>query len=127
MAALDAWSRDLDEYFTLYDDAATITGVGPEPMGVTELRAFYEGFQSAFPDASLEVLSAIEEGDELAVHYRVTGTHDGDFQGVPASGNQVAVEGASFMTFRDGKLVDRRNLLDLMGLMIQIGAVPPPG
>ncbi|MGW7415037.1 ester cyclase [Streptomyces sp. NPDC054863] len=52
------------------------------------------------------------------------GTHDGEFFGIPASGNRISVQAMNFYYLADGRIVGERGQPDLLGVMRQIGAVP---
>lgn len=84
-------------------------------------------FRTAFPDAHFAITDMIAEGDKVVVPQTFTGTHQGEFSGAPATGNQVTWTGIFIYRIKDGKIVERWGALDTMGFMIQIGAVPPPG
>lgn len=122
--ALSAWNRhDLDTYLQLYSPEAIVTGYTPEPIGVDELRQRYEAFFAAFPDIRLERVDGLEDGQKVAVQFRMSGTHQGEFQGVPATGRSVEVEGMTILRFDGGGVVERASLVDQFGLMVQIGAI----
>jgi predicted ester cyclase len=54
------------------------------------------------------------------------GRHDGEFMGTSPTGNLIAVPGITILAMRDGRCVERWSQADMLGLMVQIGAVPPP-
>jgi predicted ester cyclase len=110
-----------------YSDDVVFGGVTPEPMDKAGTVAFHEDFYSAFAGAQVEVLDLIENGDKLAARILIKGRHQGEFMGVPPSGNDVQQAITTILTMRDGKCVERWSTADMFGLMIQIGAVPPPG
>ena len=80
--------------------------------------------RAAFPDAVLSVEELIAEGDKVAVRADFTGTHRGEFMGLPASGNRVTATGISFYTVVDSKITEHWEQFDAMGLMEQLGANP---
>jgi predicted ester cyclase len=102
-------------------------GVTPEPLDKAGTVAFHEDFYSAFPDANVELLELIESGNKLAARLLIKGRHTGEFMGVPATGNDVQLAITTILTMRDSKCVERWSTADMLGLMIQIGAVPLPG
>jgi len=57
----------------------------------------------------------------------VTGTHTGEFMGIPASGNKTKVPTIDVFQFRDDKISDHWGVTDSGAMMMQIGAVEPPG
>jgi steroid delta-isomerase-like uncharacterized protein len=127
-AALDrANAGDLAGYLDLYSDDVVFGGVSQEPMDKAGVVAFHENFYAAFPGVQVEVLDLIESADQLAARLLLSGPHEGPFLGAPASGNDVQLAITTILTMRDGKCVERWSTADMLGLLIQVGAVPPPG
>lgn len=98
-------------------------GQGPGREG---LRKFLDGMFEAFPDLRWGIEDMVAEGDRVAARSTWTGTHRGAFFGVPATGRRVAVEAWTLDHYRDGKLAESRIIMDVMGLMQQLGAIPDP-
>ena len=94
-------------------------GQGPGPEG---FQAFFTELHTAFPDMKIEVEHMVSDQENVAFAYRLTGTHQGPFQGVPASGKRVEARGMQISRFRDGKMVERWGSRDELGIMKQIGA-----
>jgi predicted ester cyclase len=69
----------------------------------------------------------VAEGDRVAERWTGHGTHRGDFQGIPATGRQVAVPGTVFYRIAAGKIVEFRGQFDRMSMMEQLGAGSLPG
>jgi predicted ester cyclase len=65
------------------------------------------------------------DGDKVAVRVINTGTHKGEFLGMPPTDKKVSFVGVGFLTIRDGKIIEQWSVNDTMGLMQQIGAIPP--
>jgi predicted ester cyclase len=127
-AAIDRGnSGDLDGYLDLYSDDVVFGGVSPEPMDKAGVVAFHKGFYDVFRGAQAEILDLVEADDKLAVRLLIRARHEGEFMGAPATGNDVALTITTILTMRDGKCVERWSTADMLGLLIQIGAVPPPG
>ena len=127
-AALDrANAGDLAGYLDLYSDDVVFGGVSQEPMDKAGVVAFHENFYAAFPGVQVQVLDMIESGDQLAARLLLSGPHEGPFLGVPPTGNDVQLAITTILTMRDGKCVERWSTADMLGLLIQVGAVPPPG
>lgn len=83
-------------------------------------------FRGAFPDAHGEVVRTVVEGDIVVLHDVVRGTHEGEFMGVPATDKDVEVEFVHIFRVADGRIAERWGLVDAMGLMMQLGAMPEP-
>ena len=84
------------------------------------------GFFTAFPDMHVTIEDQIAEGDKVASRLTVSGTHKGDFMGMAPTGKQMMITGIDIVHIKDGKAVERWGNLDDLGLMQQLGAIPPP-
>ncbi len=105
-----------------HDPAA---GQGPGREG---FRTFFRTLITAFPDALIEPATLVADDEHVAIAYTLTGHHQGDFQGVAATGMRIEVRGVQIGRFRDGQIVERWGSTDELGILQQIGAVPvPPG
>lgn len=94
----------------------------PTREGVLE---FFRTWRSAFPDMAMTPEDVIDGGDTVVSRVRFTGTHQGDFAGMPATGRPVDVQVIDIMRFEDDDLVHEHwGLFDAMGMMRQIGALP---
>ena len=125
--ALEAFNvGDFDTYLTIYEPDVVAHGFGPEPLDREGLRAFYGMVGSAFPDGVVTVEQILVDGDSVAMRYTMRGTHTGEFMGVPATDRPIEIAGQTIMRFVDGKIVERWQSIDLLTLLIQIGAVPAP-
>lgn len=74
----------------------------------------------AFSDFSMEILRAVEGEDEVAIHWRSIGRHTGEFMGVPPTGREVIVNGASFIRFNNGKITDEDVVWDPREMLASI-------
>ena len=83
-------------------------------------------FMEAFPDRQLEILHQVAEGDLVTTHQRTTGTHAGDLTGIAPTGNPIDVRAVNVDQIVDGLIVARWSLIDMMSMLAQIGALPPP-
>ncbi|GAB2975140.1 hypothetical protein GCM10023080_044750 [Streptomyces pseudoechinosporeus] len=78
----------------------------------------------AFPDLKWTVEDMRAEGDTVAIRYSMTGTHEGPFAGVEATGKAIRSESMAFYRLAHGKIVEERAQLDMLGILQQMGAVP---
>ena len=98
-----------------------------EPMrGPAGYLAIIGMMRGGFPDIQWTLEQLITEGDMLAARFTMRGTHKGDFFGVPPSGRPIQVQAMNFYRIAGGTIVEERGQPDLLGLMMQIGAVPAP-
>ncbi|MCW6004182.1 ester cyclase [Micromonospora sp. CPCC 205371] len=79
---------------------------------------------AAFPDLEIEIVREVAEGDTIASVLRFTGTHQGEFAGIPATGRRATVFVTDVGRMRDGRWVEHWGLVDFAGLMEQLGAAP---
>ena len=88
-------------------------------------KTFISHMLQAFPDLDFEIQQEIAEGDAIAVVGMMTGTHQGEFLGVPATGRPVRVSVMDTSRVRDGKFSDHWGMVDVPTLMAQVGMQPP--
>jgi steroid delta-isomerase-like uncharacterized protein len=79
---------------------------------------------AAMPDFHVTVHDMLQDEDKVAVRATFSGTHQGDFMGVPASGNRVEWPVIDILQFRDDKAVAHWGVMDLAAAMSQMGAAP---
>lgn len=80
---------------------------------------------SAIPDFEIVILDMVAEGDQVAVLTVYTGTHEGDFMGMPATGNEVNFPVFSLYRLEDGLIVEHIGVQDTLTFLMQFGAIPP--
>jgi steroid delta-isomerase-like uncharacterized protein len=101
-----------------------LPGQGP---GRTGLAGVLAGMFAAFPDLQWTVLDTVAEEDRIVCVSSWTGTHLGEFMGIPATGRAVTVEAWTLDRYRAGQLVESRIIMDVVGLLTQLGVIPAPG
>ncbi len=98
-------------------------GQGP---GLEGLKDTLRGMRSAFPDLYFSVEEQMADGDKVLTRFEWTGTHRGEFVGIPATGRSVKVWGMVIDRLEESRIKDTRIIMDMLGLMMQLGAFPPP-
>ena len=99
-------------------------GLEPTREGVKQLFRMY---RAAFPDLQMERLDVLVSGDKVVARVRGTGTHQGDFMGMPATGKSVDVQLIDIIRFGDDGLArEHWGVFDALGMMQQLGAIPAP-
>ena len=97
-------------------------GQSPTKEGVLEM---FRGYRAAFPDMRMDVEEIIASGDRTVARVKVSGTHDGEFLGMPPSGRRIEVQLIDIMRFDDDGLVrEHWGVADMFSLMQQLGAIP---
>ncbi|HYO49666.1 MAG TPA: ester cyclase [Chloroflexia bacterium] len=125
---IEAFSRhDLDGCEPFLDENIVVHGFAGLPPGRDAFRGVGEMFLAAFPDGTVAIEDMLADGDKVATRYMYTGTHQGELQGIPATGKQIAVPGIAIDRIVGGKIVERFDILDQMALLQQLGVMPAPG
>jgi steroid delta-isomerase-like uncharacterized protein len=96
-------------------------GISRDKEGV---RQFFTIFRTAFPDMRMEAHEVLVDGDLACVRATMSGTHEGDFMGMPPSGKRFEVTGFDMVRIRDGRVVEHWGVMDAMKMMQQLGAMP---
>ena len=89
--------------------------------GIEGLKDFFRTMRTAFPDLKAEVVKIVATDDHVAMRYTLSGTHRGEFRGVPASGNSFDIAALQIARFENGKCVERWGSTDELGMLEQIG------
>jgi len=99
----------------------------PAPFDKQSSVGFLHAFRAAFPDMQHSLDPQIAEGDRVVTPLTFSGTHRGELQGIPGSGRRVEIRGLNIHRIAGGKIAQAETVVDMMGLMQQIGAIPAPG
>lgn len=116
--------RDLDAVRANVAPDARFYGWAPEVLDADGHKAFMSALLSSFPDSSFIVDDVIADGDKVAVRHRLQGTHQADFQGIPATGRPVEVNAIVIFRIENGMVAEAWLNADIMGMMQQLGVVP---
>ncbi|KAH7128859.1 hypothetical protein EDB81DRAFT_808431 [Dactylonectria macrodidyma] len=100
-------------------DSKTLIGVD----GYLELLGM---MRRAFPDVQWTLEDTICEGDKVVGRFKTRGTHNGPFLGFAPTGKTFEIVGMSLFKFSDGKIIREQALPDMLGTLVQIGAVKIP-
>ena len=111
------------------DDAYSPSFVARVPrsgyQGLDEFRRYVAETRRGIPDIYFYVKEQYVDGDHLVTRFQMTGTHTGDFLGIPPTGKPIDVEGVAINRFHDGRFVESWTVWDVMGLCHELGIVPP--
>jgi len=102
-------------------------GGGPDIVGPEGVKLLVAALRATFPDIQMTIEDVIAEGDKLVVRYTARGTHSGGIQGIAPTGRKVTWAGINIYRGEGGKVVETWQLSDGLGLMQQLGVVPPIG
>lgn len=100
--------------------------LSPVPLNRDAHIGMNREFGLTIPDVRWQVEDQFAAADKVVTRGLITGTHQGDFQGVPASGNALSVKFINIIQLRDGQSLNEWDSLDTLSFMQQLGAVPSP-
>jgi predicted ester cyclase len=97
---------------------------GAPPMDWNSHKQFILGLSKPFPDLHFKIEDIVAEGDKVAYRLTVSGTHKGEFQGIPPTDKRVSFSSTGISNIVDGKVAEDWVDADIMGMMQQLGAIP---
>jgi predicted ester cyclase len=125
-----AWFAESDRRKTLATELCAPDFTAHYPGNpVLDLDAFQPhlgSFYAAFPDLTQTVEDMVAEGDQVAFRVVSRGTHSGDFRGIPPTGERISVVQIGIARLENGKIAQIWCNPDRMGMMQQLGLIPPP-
>ena len=98
----------------------------PAPLDRTGWLEFFRAFRTAFPDAQFTIEDMIGERDRVVLRLTMRGTQRGMFNGIPPTGRSVEVTGVSIERIVGGRIVEGWVTNDALGMLQQLGVIPPP-
>ena len=97
------------------------------PPGRETPRAMTLMMRSAFPDFRADVEEMLQDGNKVIARARFSGTHQGEFMGIPATGNAFDINVIDIIEFEGEKAIAHWGLMDNTKMMEQLGVGGPPG
>jgi steroid delta-isomerase-like uncharacterized protein len=102
-------------------DHQAMPGMSPDREGLkTLIRALHQ----AFPDMQMQIEDRIVAGDKVVERWSCTGTHDGEFMGLPPTHRRIEIRGMDISRLEDGRLVEHWTQVDMLSMLQQLGALP---
>ena len=95
--------------------------------GAQEIAGYFEDGFAAMPDSHMEVRAVAEQGEDVFVHWHLTGTHKGPMMGIEPTSKRLAVDGMDHFVIRDGNVVSNFVVFDQMQYARQLGMLSPDG
>ena len=97
----------------------------PDIHGPEGYKQFVTMYRTAFQDAKFTVEDQVAEGDKVVTRWSSTSTHKGDFMGIPPTGVQETHTGITIERIAGGKFVETWIKWDALGMLQQLGVIPP--
>jgi len=102
-------------------------GPGEDQRGPEPTKQVASGVIAAFPDRRITHEDTLAEGDKVLIRWSLTGTQEGELQGIPPTGRQVTLTGFDLFRIEGGKIAEMWQEADRLGMMQQLGVIPEPG
>lgn len=96
---------------------------GLEGTGRDIPRQMFAMLHTAFPDFRADVHELLQDGDKVVARATFAGTHEGEFMGIPATGNSFAIPVIDILQFRDDKCIAHWGIMDMAAMMEQLGVM----
>lgn len=123
-----AWVNGAPSKVTVLSESVDVSNPGL-PDGEVHSRTAYESYlqelRTGFSDLQFTEEEVVSSGDVVMVEFIITGTHDGEFQGLPPTGREVEIRGIEKFRIADGKVVECHVYYDTQELANQLGLTFP--
>ena len=104
------------------DFTAVLSGA-PGPLNAEAWNGFMQAFTTAFPDSKITIDECIAEGNLVATRWSLTGTHQAEFQGIPATGRSIQFHGLEFNRVEGDQFAEHWSMFDNVSLLRQLGVL----
>jgi len=126
------WNKGKAAAMTVIDELCATNivyhgGSGEEIHGIKDFKKSMSEFYRSFPDSHFIIDDMVVEGDKVVVRWTMTGTHKGEFGGIPPTNKKMTIWGIYIDRIAGGKFVETWERFDTLGMMQQLGLVPTPG
>ena len=117
-------SNDLDRLTEVVSEDLLTPNIMPGiPHGLEGAKAAHRIMLTGFPDYQTIIDDMIAEGDQVAARIKMTGTHSGEFMGIPPTGRRISFTGIYFARIAGGKIVEHWGEEDGVSLLQQLGVL----
>ena len=99
----------------------------PDIQGTEGYKQFVTMYRTAFPDLQFTIKDQIAEEDKVVIRWSTTGTHKGELMGIPPTGLTAPTPGITIGRYTGGKCVESWAIWDALGMLQQLGVIPPMG
>lgn len=102
-------------------ESAEISDPLAEIHGHEELEGFIREMRTAFPDIRLTLDDMLAREDVVMAEWTATGTHEGEFNGIPPTGNEIEQQGMEKLRIADDKIQEASIYFDTQEMLAQLG------
>jgi len=109
---------------TNFDKNLTLVAFPENIVGIAAFKDYYNNFLVGFSNISFTIVDVFGQDDKIVKHWNFKGIHTGDFFGIPATGNEVDIDGVTLVKMKDGKIAQEQDFMDNLVFMQQLGIIP---
>ena len=117
----DLMSKAIDAAYA--PDALIHTPMPVQATGSQAIKEVFATLRRAYPDLHIAIEDLIEEGDKVVARQTVTGTHQGEYMGLPPTGKSVTYNEIFIFRFVNGRVAETWGVADVLSLMKQLGVI----
>jgi len=119
--------RDFDRFAELHAEDVVLHDHDEEFHGIEAAVEHEQALYEAFPDMEYTIEDTLAEDDMVAGRWRVAGTHEREFEGIPPTGEAIDIPATGTFEVENGKFTEVWLTYDRLGMLQQLGVVEPPG
>jgi len=109
---------------TNFDKNITLITSPENIVGIEGFKDYYKNYLVGFSNITFTIVDVFGQGDQIVKHWNFKGTHSGEFFGIPASGNNVDIDGVTLVKMENGKIAQEQDFLDNLAFFQQLGLIP---
>jgi steroid delta-isomerase-like uncharacterized protein len=115
-------SKTIDEL--VEPDVLIHTPMPIQATGAQALKQVWAMLLRGLPDVHVTVEDLIAEGDKVVNRNTVTGTHQGEYMGLPPTGKSITYNEIFIFRFANGRIAEMWGVVDVFSQMKQLGVIP---
>lgn len=123
----DFWNKHNIDAFDKYFSSDFVVHFPEGDMTAEEYKGLCTAYFAAFPDLHITTNDLLAEGEKVVKVWTAKSTSKGDFMGIPATGKPIVVKGIEMFLIVDGKIAELWAVMDNLGMLQQLGVIPPMG
>jgi len=123
----DYWNKQNIAAFEKYFTSDFIYHSAEGDMNGEQFKGLSQAYFTAFPDLHITADYLVAEGDKVVKVWTAKSTHKGELMGIPATGKRIVVKGMEMFRLADGKIAEIWACMDNLGMLQQLGVIPPMG
>lgn len=123
----DFWNKHNIDAYDKYFTSDFVYHYAEGDMNGEQYKGLCQAYITAFPDLHITTNDLIAEGDKITKIWTAKGIHKGELMGIPATGKPIHIKGIEVFRISDGKIAELWASMDNLGMLQQLGVIPPMG